>query len=325
MPSAHEAVRALAATQDGQFATAQALDQGLTYDAVIRLHRSGQTMRLRRGVWRYQGAPGDADAAVTAYLACWPHGVISHASAAHHHGLRRVDARLLPEILVPYGSPRSPAGVRVYRTRQLPGRDIKRVGGIKYTSLARTVCDLADAEDVWETLAIVDDAVALGARPGWLHSTATRLANGRAGIATVRDATAPGAGGVFRSWLERAAGAVYRAAHIPEPEWNVRAYDADGLIGVVDALWRPWRVVAEKEGLRFHTTPRQRRADAKRFNRLVEARYDPRRFTWEDVVHRPVEVAATVLRALRAAGADVDLARLPSTIEIPQLCSITRG
>lgn len=213
----------------------------------------------------------------------------------------------------------------MHRTRNLPGSDITRVGGVRYTSLARTVCDLADPDDVWETLALVDDAVARGARQGWLHRTASRLTNGKPGVTVVRDATAPGAADAFRSWLERAAGTVYRAAGIPQPEWNVRVYDGAGLIGIVDALWRPWRVVAEKEGLRFHTTPRQRRDDAKRFNRLVEARYDPRRFTWEDVVHQPAEVAATVMRALRAAGADLDPNRIPSRIEIPQVCLITRG
>ena len=76
--------------------------------------------------------------------------------------------------------------------------------------------------------------------------------------------------------------------------------------------------MTEKEGLRFHPTPRRRREDARRFNRLREAGYDPRRFSWDDVVQRPVEVAATVLRALQAAGADVDPARLPNRIDLPK-------
>jgi hypothetical protein len=111
---------------------------------------------------------------------------------------------------------------------------------------------------------------------------------------------------------------VYRAGGIPDPEWNVRVYDDEGLIGVVDALWSRWRVVSEKEGLRFHTTPSQRKSDARRFNRLGDAGYTARRFTWEDIVHDPVRVAATILRALRAAGADLDPARLPSQVVIPE-------
>lgn len=85
----------------------------------------------------------------------------------------------------------------------------------------------------------------------------------------------------------------------------------------VDALWHLWQVISEKEGLRFHTAPRQRREDARRFNRLGDAGYAVRRFTWEDVVYRPVEVAVTVARALRAGGADVDIARIPRQIILP--------
>jgi hypothetical protein len=90
-----------------------------------------------------------------------------------------------------------------------------------------------------------------------------------------------------------------------------------GRIGIVDALWRLWRVVSEKEGLRFRTTPAQRHRDAERFNRLLDAEYAARRFTWLDVVERPTYVAATLARTLRAAGADVDLARIPREIIVP--------
>jgi hypothetical protein len=94
-------------------------------------------------------------------------------------------------------------------------------------------------------------------------------------------------------------------------------YDRDGLIGEVDSLWRVWSVVSEKEGLRYHTSRTQRRKDAKRFNRLLDAGYGARRFTWEDVVREPVDMAVTLMRALRSAGADLDPARIPRHIELP--------
>lgn len=262
-------------------------------------------------------AGGTPDPAVTAYLLCWPRAVISHASAARYHGFHRVREPAVGEVTVPLSSRRTPAGVVVHVTRHLPAVDVLSVGGLRYTSAARTVCDLAAGQDAWETLALVDDAVAAGASPRWLHQRAAALAGGRTGVALVREATCPGASRTFRSWLERVAADVYRAAALPEPEWNVPVHDAAGLVGVVDALWPEWRVVSEKEGLRFHTAPAQRRADARRFNRLAGAGYAYRRFTWHDVVHRPVEVATTVARALRDAGAPVDLARLPQAIDLP--------
>ncbi len=310
-------LRGLASTQDGQFATTQALQRGCSRDALRALRARGEIIGVRLGVWRFRVAPGEPDPAVTAFLACWPHAVISHASAARHHGLRRVAVPAKPTVTVPHGIRRSPAGISVHQSRDLPTADIVTVGGVRYTSLARTVVDLADPTDLWETLAVLDDAVAAGANPRWLHRRAAALADGRAVIAVLRDATHPRAASVFRSWLERAAAHVYRAATLPAPEWNVKLRDQFGTIGIVDALWTQWRVISEKEGLRFHTSPRQRRDDARRFNRLRDARYDPRRFTWEDVVHRPVEVAATIMRALRAAGADLDPARIPRRITLP--------
>lgn len=272
-------LRALAATQDGQFALRQARALGVGAAAVRWLRDRGETTLLRPGVSRFRSAAGPADPAVTAYLACWPDAVISHASAARHHGLQRAAIPGQPHVTVPHHVRRAPAGVRVHSTRRLEAIDVLSVGGLRYTSLARTVCDLGDGADQWWTLALVDDAVALGASPRWLHQRATALAAGRSGPVVVMDATAPGAAAAFRSWLERASAHVYRVAGIPDPEWNVPVFDDRGRIGVVDALWRAWWVVSETEGLRFHTTPQRRRRDARRFNRLDEAGYTSRRFT----------------------------------------------
>lgn len=281
----------------------------------MRAH--GEIHQLRLGVWRFTATPSDPDPAVTAALTCWPVAVISHASAAQHHGLTRVALPKEPEITVPHGEVHKLPGVKVHWSRDLPKSDTLLVGGVRYTTLARTGIDLADGDDPYETLAIVDDMVALGAARGWIHSRAKDLANGRGGVVIVRDATSRDGASEFRSWLERAASDLYRAGGLPEAEWNVPVYDGRGRIGVVDALWRPWAVISEKEGLRFHTTPTQRRRDANRFNRLQDANFRPRRFTWEDVVHRSHEVLEALYRALRAAGADLDPARIPRQVKPP--------
>ena len=310
-------LRQAAALQDGQYATAQALTLGVSPTVQRGLRRRGEAEGLRHGVSRFTTAVGDPDPAVTAALTCWPDAVISHASAVRFHGLTRVPAPDEPEITVPHGQVRKPSGIKVHWSRALEAVDIQRVGLIGYTTMARTPCDLADRLDPWEALALVDDIIAGGAARRWIHRRAKVLANGRGGVAMVRDATHPDAARVFRSWLERAAAHVFRAGAIPDPEWNVRVRDEAGLIGIVDALWRPWWVIAELEGMRFHTTPRQRRSDANRFNRLLDAEYRARRFTWEDIVHRPVDVVGRLYRALNAAGAGLDPARIPRHIELP--------
>ena len=320
-----QAAQAYSATASGRVGAGQpvrhvaALHFGLTRDELKGLRRRGETYELRRGVARFSAAAGDPDPAITAVLTCWPDGIISHGSAAQHHGIARVAQPLEPEITMPHGIVRKVPGVKVHWSRALDPQDIQRVGGIAYTSLARTAIDLVDLEAVWETLAILDDVIAMGAARKWIHARSKALANGRSGVTLLRDATSPQASASFNSWLERTSFHVYRAGGLPPAEWNVPVYDRRGRIGIVDALWPEWRVVSETEGLRFHTTPAQRRRDASRFNRLLDARYQARRFTWEDVVRQPLEVVAGLHRAFRAAGADLDPALIPRIIEIPSL------
>ena len=317
MANPKERLRLVSAGQDSQFATAQALALGLTYRQLEGMRVRGEIEKLRRGVSRFLGAAGEADPAITAVLTCWPDGVISHASAAHHHGISRVQQPGQPEITVPHGLVHKLPGITVHWSRSLPSQDILTVGNVGYTSMARTTLDLANPADPAETLAILDDVMAKGTSRGWVHARATDLSNGRGGVALIREATGKDAAPRFNSWLERTSAHVYRAGGLPDPEWNVWVRDARGRIGIVDALWPQWKVVSEKEGLRFHTTPSQRRRDAERFNRLLDADFRARRFTWEDITQDPLRVVETLYRALRAAGADLDPARIPRKIDVP--------
>lgn len=311
------ALREAAATQDSQFPTAQARSLGVNRNDLTALRVRGEIAQVRLGVWRFASAAGRTNLAITAALLCWPDGVISHRSAAVFHGFPRITVPDEPDVTVTHGEIRRLPGINVHWSRNLPSEDVLRVGGVGYTTQARTTCDLADASAPWETLAMLDGVIAGGAKRSWIHSRAKALANGRGGVRLIRDATDRRAAPEFRSWLERSAAHVYRVGGLPDPEWNVPVWDEAGRIGVVDALWREWRVVSEKEGLRFHTGPAQRRKDAERFNRLQDASYRPRRFTWEDIVHRPHDVLERLYRALRGAGADLDPARIPRKIVLP--------
>ncbi|MTV26262.1 DUF559 domain-containing protein [Nitriliruptoraceae bacterium ZYF776] len=306
----------LAALQDGQYAVGQARALGLDAQATRWLLDSGRARKLAVGVARIAGAPGTPDPAVTAFLRVWPAGTIGYASAAHHHGLTdTAPARV--HLVLPHGTHHRVSGIALHRSRALARTDRLFVGTVAYTSLARTVCDLATSQDPAGTLARLDDAVAAGASRTWLHRRAAALTNGRDGVALVRDATEPGASAAFRSWLERVVALLLELAGLPPAAWNVAVRDGRGTIGVVDALWERWRVIVEAEGLRFHTSPSARRRDAARFNRLLAAGYVVRRFTWQDVVERPYETAVAIAQALREAGAPVDPGRIPADLVLP--------
>ncbi|MFO8075626.1 MAG: type IV toxin-antitoxin system AbiEi family antitoxin domain-containing protein [Egibacteraceae bacterium] len=299
---AQAALRKAAAGQDGQFATAQARELGVSRSALRTLRERGEIVGLRRGVWRFRAASGEPAPEMTAYLACWPDGVVSHESAARLHGLEVCEAAAAVHVTVPHARRRAPAGVIVHLSRRLPSADVLADRGLRLTSLARTLCDLAATGPAGQTLRLLDAAVALGAAPKWIHQRASELTAGRPGVATLRAATDPGGAPVFRSWLERTLAELVATAGLPAPEWNVEVEDAAGRIGIVDALWREAGVIAEAEGLRFHTSAEARRRDAERFNRLAAAGYTARRFTWHDVVDEPERVVATLAEALRDAA-----------------------
>ena len=313
---ARPALWTLASMQDGQFTTSQARTLGLSPAAVRWLARDGRSEPVARGVHRVVGATGGPDPAVTAFLRCWPTGTLGYGTAAHHHGIS-AHRPPEPEVIVPRSSYRRLQNVRVHQSRRIDRDDRAFNGSVAYTSVARTLCDLASNDDPGGTLARVDAAVAAGASPRWIHDRALTMTGGRDGVTLVRDATAPGAAPAFRSWLERSTATLIAEAGLPAPVWNVPVVDGDGTIGLVDALWRPWRVVVEVEGLRFHTSPAARRRDASRFNRLLAVGLVVRRFTWQDVTERARPTAVTIAEALRRAGAPVDPAAIPEVVVLP--------
>lgn len=311
-----ELLHTLTKEQDGQFAVRQAVALGLKPSQVRALRDRGDVSVVRRGVGRFETAR-DPDPAITAFLACWPCAIISHASAARYHGLTRVALPEKAHVTVATSASCRLSDIVVHHARELDDANILRVGTLRYASLALCVCDLSTAGDPWESLSILDDAVALGARQRWVHHVASALVNGRDGVALIEKATRPGAAAEFRSWFERAGAEVFSAAGLPHPQWNVPVYDDRGRIGIVDALWLPHRVVCELKGLRFHGTPTQVSRDDRRLNRLLDAQYSVRNIGWRDFVDTPAEAALTVMRALRAAGAEVDPAAIPRRLTVP--------
>lgn len=91
-----------------------------------------------------------------------------------------------------------------------------------------TVCDLSTADDPWESLSILDDAVACGASLRWINRVAKARVHGRDGVALIERATRTGAVAEFRSWLERAGAHIIRLGGLPAPQWNVPVRDERG-------------------------------------------------------------------------------------------------
>lgn len=294
----------LATRQDGLLSLRQCREVGLTRSQVTSRVARGRWEQIRPGVSRIRGTrPTWAGQVLAAVLAAGPGAVASHATAARLLGLQRAPVPEAVEITVP--RPRHPrlAGVAVHQSRELSPLDLVRVGAVLCTSGPRTLVDLGSRLGDDLLTALVDDAVFGGvAERGAVHRRAAELAAGRGGSGVLIRLTAPDAGETFRSWLEREAARALHEAGVPEPEWNVVVTDGQGVVGEVDACWRVARVVVEFDGLRFHSSDEQRRADRARDRRLTLAGYRVLRYTWLDVRRRPEMVATQIGEALRCGG-----------------------
>lgn len=291
---------ALARSQQAVCSLAQCASLGLGARAVQKRAASGRLHRIHRGV--YSLVPKELltrdGLFMAAVLACGPHAVLSHQSAAVLHGL--VPAS--PVHVIAPGK-RLVDSVTVHRSTTLTARDTTRVRGIPCTTVARTLLDLGDDLNAAQHDRVLNRAEAQGrlslralddqlARNG-ARSAAHRL---RARLAVYRPGQAP-----TESPLEDDFLALIRAHHLPEPDRQVVLDLEDGERPIrVDFMWREAMVVIETDGHEHHGTRRAFRDDRRRDQRLARARWRHARVTWEQVHDEPVSVVGLVTDLLAA-------------------------
>jgi hypothetical protein len=157
----------LVETQHGLVTRRQLLDAGFTSDEIDGRVRIGRLHRLWRGVFAV-GRPrltlrGWWSAAV---LACGPHAVLSHHSAAELWGIREPrtsndgeqNQPALIEVSVPASKSHRRRGIRTHRRRDFREQDRIDRDGIPVTSPVRTLLDLARLLDPGELEAAINNA-----------------------------------------------------------------------------------------------------------------------------------------------------------------------
>jgi hypothetical protein len=237
----------------------QLLAAGFSDDEVRRLVRDGRLTPLRRGVYVEGAVPDDVlarhvlrvRAAVTELAT---DAVVSHVSAAALHGLSiwRVPLDRVHVTRARRNGGRCGVLVHVH-TAALDPAEVVMIGGLRVTSLARTVADLARSLPFELAVVLADSAMfhrrrdrvepadlvaALERAPRWPGSPAARRA-----IAF--------ADGLSESVGESRSRVAIAAAGLAAPvlQWEVRAAGTGAFIGRVDFAWPALRVVAEFDGL----------------------------------------------------------------------------
>jgi hypothetical protein len=242
------AVTGLAMRQGGLVTVAQLKAAGLSRSSVQRETQRGRLLLLRSGVYRVAGAPPDPSEALRAVLLARPDAVASHRSAASLWAL--IDDIPEPEVTLSPAAPKLRA-VILHRGELAPA-DVRVAGGMRVTSPARTIVDLAAVlpanwverllhDSVMRQLCLYEDVRVVLERIG---------GRGRAGTAVLREMLADTAGD---SPLEARWHRLLCAAGLAPP---ARQYQVvvGGQVFVLDFAWPDVLVAVEVDGYLGHRT-----------------------------------------------------------------------
>jgi hypothetical protein len=275
-------VVALAIWQHGVLTLDDFLVLGVPPRTVQRWAKEGRLVRLEPATYGVVGHMDD-DAHVCALLRRYPRAVASHRTAARLHGLDGILDDVV-EVTVPRASP--VRGRWVHRADDVVVLEVVERDGLRFTDVARTLCDLgAVVDDVALELA-TEAGLRLGVDYHQLLERATTLSRpGKRGPAALRDllrrrGAVPASGSAAETLYLRC----LRDHGVEEPVRQHEVRDAGGrLIAVLDAAWPPVQRYAEIDGYAFHSSTEAFQHDRSRQNALTLLGWAPLRFTYADV------------------------------------------
>ena len=265
-------------------------DRHLQHPGVARLSRDTYLPRVLAGDLRQRLA--------AVLLTAPPGAVLSHRTAAALWNLeiplqQPGDERI--DLIVPTSSrAESRADRRVHRIA-LDEDEVTRHQSLPVTVPARTWRDLAAVLQPPALLAVTDQLLAGGCRRATLQEQLDRRPTGR-GSARARTVL-PVADSRSGSPMESVLRWLLHVAGVPAPELQHGIWTAVAEFHA-DLAWPDRRVLVEFDG-DVHRDRRVFVDDLRRQNALVAAGWTVLRFSSADVLGRPEEVIAAILRALR--------------------------
>ncbi|MSO78930.1 MAG: DUF559 domain-containing protein [Acidimicrobiia bacterium] len=295
-------IAALAATQHGILSRSQLLQVGLSEWAIRHRVRRGWLIRCGDGLYRLATHPDTGMSRL--WAACLAPGVgavVSHEAAAALHGI----ATFRPgpvTVTVPHATSRISHLATVHQSRRLYPEHITVVEGLRVTTIARTVIDLAGTYRRGRMEIVVDDPIASGKLilPE-LYATFDDVASrGRNGVRLMRAILEDRQPGYIapQSVAESMFLRVLRLGGLPRPVLQF-PHPSPAINGYVDAAYLPERILMEVDGRRWHQKVADIERDHDRDNAAAAVHYRTLRFTWGDLTQRPDWVVAQVRGARR--------------------------
>lgn len=284
---------------------------GITEGQMRTLTRSGDLVRMRRGVYATRSAiawagsdPGRGHALLVIAVAgsAGGYSVASHCSAALIHGLDLLKTPQ-PDVVTLTRPPSPPcnrtnsAKLTLHAAALPPGHVTKRWGAL-VTTVPRTVIDLARMLPFMDGVVVADSAVRLGktSKPELL-----RMADSCCRWPGVDQArrTITFADERAESALESCARVVFASSGLEAPELQT-TFRGPGFVYRGDFYWARYRTIAEADGMAKYDTPLHARDQIRRDRLLRDAGYKVVHFTWRELFESPDMVIARIRRAFAA-------------------------
>jgi very-short-patch-repair endonuclease len=268
---------------------------GLSQRTIAARCAAGRLIRVFHEVYAVGHAQRTAIAmADAAVMACGPRAALSHDSAGALHGLRTWPP--VPEVSSARQHRRP--SIKSHRTRTLTRADVTTRHGIRVTTVARTIADIAPRLTDIELERAIHEARRNRDLP---DAQLARLYELCARAARVFDsAEAPS-----RSVFQHALKAFLRARDLPLPEFEApwHGYEVDG-------FYEAEKLIVELDGYRDHSQPDRFEQDRLRDALALELGFVTLRITWKRLTRAPDELARQ-WRAILAARAP-DAAATPA-------------
>jgi hypothetical protein len=305
--------------QHGAFSRHQARALGFNREAIRWRVRQGRWQQHTQDVFTIAGAPP------TWYQGLWcalleagSNAVLSHRTAAQLHGLPGFSKDVI-ELTKRETLRHDLVLSRLHRTSWLPLEHITERNGLRLTTVARCVFDLAGDPDTrysrnLEIRARQEEIQLLRIRRVFnnsllhaantvdqqAHVLATLGRRGRAGTTLMRQLLEDLTEGYIptESELEDLFLDVCRSEGIEEPERQV-TFGVERPAGRVDCYFRRAELVVELDS-RWHDTPENREADAWRDLQFAALGIHVIRIRWRQLVNEPERVMSLLRQALDA-------------------------
>ncbi len=268
-PSVLPELAFIATRRLGVFTAAEARRAGYRPDEISAAIRAGRWRQLRRGVYvetsRWEAVVGDVRArhlveCVAVLAALGPGPVLSHESAARHHGLvlpRSADETVR---LTDAEQWRRGRGYRI-AAATLPDGDVLRSAAYGVTTAARTLVDCAREWSLTGGVVAMDAAIQSRKVTRAQLVSAVLAASHWVGIGAAGRALSL-ADGRAESPLETRGRLALLAEGLPAPELQVEIHGERGFIGRVDAWYEEAAVAVEFDGKVKYFDPRNGRTPA---------------------------------------------------------------